>query len=70
MFRTFLRKDVVKIAKEVNVHHHTRTCKKYDQHCRFNYPRFPFHETIIAQPLKVTKVEKDKLLKNEPFYAQ
>ena len=58
-------KDVVKIAKEVNVHHHTRTCKKYNQTCRFNYPRSPFHETIIAQPLKVTKDEKDKLLKKQ-----
>ena len=33
--------DVQKIAKEVNIHHHTRTCKKYDETCRFKFPRYP-----------------------------
>ena len=58
-------KDVVKIAKEVNVHHHTRTCKKYNQNCRFNYPRFPCNETLIAQPLRGTRAENDKMLKKQ-----
>ena len=57
-------KDVAKIAREVNVHNHTRTCNKYNNACRFNYPRYPTHETIIAKPLKGTKAEKDKILKN------
>merc|ERR1711963_299705 len=50
--------DVQKIAKEVNIHHHTRTCKKYDETCRFKFPRYPIHKTIIAQPLKCSSEEK------------
>ena len=53
--------DVVKIVKEVNVHHHTRSCRKYNEMCRFNYPRFPCHKTIIAKPLKGTKEEIKEL---------
>ena len=55
--------DVVKIVKEVNVHHHTRSCRKYNEMCRFNYPRFPCHKTIIAKPLKGNKEETKKLTK-------
>ena len=56
-------KDVAQIAREVNVHNHTKTCRKYNNSCRFNYPRFPTNETIIAKPLKGTKAEKDAVLK-------
>ena len=53
-------KDVAKIAQEVNVHHHTRTCRKYNQECRFNYPRYPSNETIICKPFDGSKDERDK----------
>ena len=53
-------KDVAKIAKEVNVHHHTKTCRKYNQQCRFNYPRYPSNNTIICKPFKGTKEDRDK----------
>ena len=43
-------KCVAEIAQEVNKHHHTKTCRKYDTTCRFNYPRFPAPETIIVSP--------------------
>ena len=43
--------NVAKIAKEVNKHHHTKTCRKYNEDCRFDYPRCPTPHTIIAQPL-------------------
>ena len=56
-------KDVARIAKEVNVHHHTRTCRKYNNQCRFNYPRFPSHETIISKPFRGPKDEREKLFK-------
>ena len=39
------------IVKEVQIHHHTRTCRKYGSKCRFKFPKFPSEETIIAQPL-------------------
>ena len=55
--------DVVKIAREVNIHRHTKTCRKYNQECRFNYPRYPSHKTIICQPFKGSKNEKDKHFK-------
>ena len=43
---------IVKSAKEVNTHHHTKTCKKKVQvGCRFKMPRLPSLHTIIAQVL-------------------
>merc|ERR1711954_538801 len=38
--------DVAKIAQEVNKHHHTKACRKYDTTCRFGYARFPAPHTI------------------------
>ena len=43
--------DVSKIVKEVNQHHHTKTCRKRGSKCRFNYPKPPAPYTIIAQPV-------------------
>ena len=43
--------DTVDIVKEVNIHHHTaKACKKYGGNCRFRFPRFPIHKTIISAP--------------------
>ncbi len=47
----FLKNDVSEIVKAVQVHHHTRTCRKYGSSCRFSYPKFPSDYTFIAQPL-------------------
>ena len=56
-------KHVAKVAKEVNKHHHTKTCRKYDTTCRFSYPRLPAPYTIIVEPCKAdTPAEKEKLL--------
>ena len=52
--------DVVDIVKSVNVHHHTKTCRKYDSSCRFNYPKPPTPKTIIAKPLRGQKDEMRK----------
>ena len=38
------------IAKKVNQHHHTKTCRKYNTVCRFKMPKLPSKETIIARP--------------------
>ena len=54
--------DVVKLVSEVNVHHHTKTCRKYDSSCRFNYPRFPTPKTIVAKPFNGRKEEKQKIM--------
>ena len=37
-------KDVAEIAKQVNQHHHTKTCRKHGTSCRFNYPKPPSPE--------------------------
>ena len=41
------------IVKSVNVHHHTKTCRKYSCTCRFFFPRFPCLRTIIAEPVRL-----------------
>merc|ERR1711867_406888 len=42
---------VSKIVLQVNIHCHTKSCRKYDCPCRFFYPRFPSRKTIIAGPI-------------------
>ena len=39
------------IAKKVNQHHHTKTCKKYKTICRFKFPKLPSYKTIITLPM-------------------
>ena len=44
-------KEVVRIVKEVNEHHHTKTCKPKPK-CRFRYPKFPVWRTVLVKPYK------------------
>ena len=41
-----------KIVEEVQIHHHTKTCRKYGSKCRFNFPRYPTIRTIVSVPYK------------------
>ena len=42
------------IAKQVQTHNHTFTCSKMgSSKCRFNFPRFPCLQTIVAVPLRL-----------------
>ena len=60
----FLREK--KIAKKVNIHSHTKTCRKYKTTCRFNMPKLPSYKTIIAKPLdKSISDEFSKHLQNK-----
>ena len=53
-----------RIVLEVNIHAHTRSCRKYDCPCRFFFPRFPSRRTIFAQPIRgVDDDERKKRLK-------
>ena len=60
--------DVVKLASEVNRHHHTKTCRKYQQVilqaeknlCRFGYRKFPSPFTIIVVPCKLAGESRAK----------
>ena len=48
----------------VNVHSHTKSCRKHDCPCRFFYPRFPSIRTIIAIPLSgIDNEERSEKLK-------
>ena len=47
------------IVKHVNMHHHTKTCRKYGCTCRFYYPRFPTLRTIISVPVKILEPSKE-----------
>ena len=42
-------KRIIKMVNKVNIHHHTKSCRKYSDDCRFIFPRFPSRYTIIAQ---------------------
>ena len=49
------------LVKEVNTHHHTKSCKKYGEFCRYDFPRFFSEKTIISNPLPdTTQKEKDE----------
>ena len=63
--------EVAYICKCVNIHRHTKTCRKYETICRFNFAKFPIWKTLISKPLNLPLSEKEekmgaykKLLKN------
>ena len=57
-----ISEHIAKTVSEVQVHHHTKSCRKYGTNCRFNFPKFPTKETILAIPVdKLSKyIEDDK----------
>ena len=48
----------------MQIHKHTRTCYKKGGTCRFNFPKYPSEETIVAQPL-----EREQLLSDTEYDA-
>ena len=55
-------KEVARKAKEVNQHHHTKTCKKGNPKCRFRNPKFPIWKTILVKPYPECEFEEEKVL--------
>ena len=49
-----------KIVREVNVHKHTKSCRRSNKICRFNFPRMPSDRTLIAKPLDEENLGKNK----------
>ena len=43
--------NVSHLVKEVQIHNHSKTCRKYGSRCRFGFPKYPSQQTIVAQPL-------------------
>ena len=58
---------VSRMVLEVNIHSHTKSCRKYDCPCRYFYPRFPSTKTIISEPIRGMddKEKKERLKKYE-----
>ena len=54
--------EVVDIVRCVNIHNHTRTCKKYDTICRFGFGKFPIWKTLISKPSLLPESEKQEML--------
>jgi hypothetical protein len=38
------------LVSHLQTHHHTRTCKKRGQACRFGYPKAPSPQTLLSKP--------------------
>ena len=51
--------QVANKVREVQIHKHTRTCYKKGGTCRFNFPKYPSEETIVAQPLEREQFSSD-----------
>ena len=65
-------KKILKMVKKVNIHNHTKSCKKYSDECRFIFPRFPCRYTIIAQkhPEEMSDEEKASFWINIDMFLQ
>ena len=54
-----------KIVEEVNVHHHTRTCRRCgksdcNSDCRFFFPRYPVDETLVSIPAHIKYKDEEQ----------
>ena len=50
---TLMDPDAGNLVRLVNMHHHTKACRKYGCFCRFHYPKFPSLKTIISVPARL-----------------
>lgn len=60
-----LDNDLRTTLEQVQIHNHSKTCRKYGTKCRFNFPRLPSTRTIIAQPLRLEDFESETVLDKE-----
>ena len=58
---------VEEIVRCVNIHNHTKTCRKYSDNCRFHFPKFPSLQTLVPTPVRMlaTSAEEQKRLIND-----
>ena len=53
--------ELSNLVKKFQVHHHSKTCKKYkEKECRFGYGQFFSYKTIIAKPLSEQLLPSEK----------
>ena len=55
--------EVADVCSCVNIHRHSRTCRKYETLCRFNFAKFPIWKTVISKPLNLPLAEKEARIK-------
>ena len=60
------------IVRAVNMHFHTKTCRKYCPKCRFLFPRFPSLRTLISEPIRMIEnnLEKQKEISKKAKYVK
>ena len=63
--RQKVAENVSNIVEDVNTHHHTKSCRKHNTKCRFNFPKLPSKRTILTQPMSQYNCEKVVLDENE-----
>ena len=55
------KRELNQLVREVNSHHCTGSCRKYDKNkCRYDFPRFFSEKTIIANPLSNDVTEEQQ----------
>ena len=54
--------ELLEIIRTVNIHNHTKTCRKYDTSCRFGFGKFPIWKTLISKPCTLPTSEKQAKL--------
>ena len=60
---------VAEIARQVNRHKHTKTCRKYLTVCRFKFPKLPSYKTVIARPANKSLSSEDKSKLEDKYSA-
>ena len=55
-------KKMKKLVTDVQVHHHTKSCLKYNGTCRYGFPKLPSNATVIAKP---SEIKDEKLRKKQ-----
>ena len=53
--------ELNKLVSEVNVHSHTSSCQRGTLACRFNFPKLPSDETLIASPLPTDLSDEERM---------
>ena len=58
-------KRIVEIAMDVNCHHCTQPCKKYEDKCRYGFPRFPLKDTVVVDKNEFSDITKGNKKKQD-----
>ena len=48
------------IVRQVQIHKHTKSCKKYNGICRYGFAKLPCPKTLIAKPIEVIYPDMDE----------